>query len=233
MMRPETSEAALLQQWERLTRRLAGQYAQIADREDLEQVARIGLLQAARRFDPARGCNFQTFAIPTMDGMLRRFLRNEATGRGIPRRWFDLRPRLKRTQESLARSLGRDPSLDELAAELKVSEDDARGALAVRDLCYPESLDGRPADPEDEPKSPLSDRRGAVDPLLQAVETRLAVRSAIGALPDRLREIVRQRYLEGCSQSRVARSLGLSQIQVSRMERQALNLLRQKMSDRA
>src|SRR3954454_10390232 len=92
VMTSGTSEAALLRRWEPLAQRLAARYTGTADHDDLEKVARIGLLQAVRRFDPTRGIRFQTFAVPTINGMLAQFLRDEATGWGIPRRWFDLRP---------------------------------------------------------------------------------------------------------------------------------------------
>jgi RNA polymerase sigma-B factor len=114
-----------------------------------------------------------------------------------------------------------------------VSEEDARGALAARELCYPASLDELSEAGADEPLSPLSDRLGEFDPLFQDAEMRLAIRSALATLPSRLREILRRRYLEGCSQRRVARALGLSQMQICRLERQALYLLRGKISDLA
>ena len=82
----------------------------------------------------------------------------------------------------------------------------------------------------DDPLAPLSDRVGEFDPMLETAETRVALQNAMDTLPHRLREILRRRYLEGATQSRVGRAMGLSQMQVCRLERQALNLLREKLS---
>src|SRR5438105_12840254 len=108
-------DETLLQRWEPLARHLAGRYTGAAEREDLEQVARLALLQAARRFDPARGRPFPAYAIPTILGALRHYLRDQQRAIRIPTRWWDLYRPLQRLREHLAPALGREPTEAELA----------------------------------------------------------------------------------------------------------------------
>src|SRR5262249_35385656 len=127
MVRGETAEEALLQRWEPLARYLARRFVGAREREDLEQVARLGLLRAARRFDPALGWQFSTFAAATILGDLRRYLRDRGPVIRCPRRWWELRPRLEEARERLAQGLGREPTCSELADRLAVSEEDIAG----------------------------------------------------------------------------------------------------------
>src|SRR5437879_826563 len=125
------AEEALLRKWEplvlRIARYMALRFEGNVESEDLEQVARLALLQAARRFDPERNCRFSTFAYSTIMGHIRHYLRDRAPAVRIPRRWVDLRPRLKRAAEELAQALGREPSVGELADRLGVSEEEVTG----------------------------------------------------------------------------------------------------------
>jgi RNA polymerase sigma-B factor len=222
----ETAEEALLQRWEPLARYLARRFVGALEREDLEQVARLALLRAARRFDPTLGWQFSTFAAATILGDLRRHLRDRGPAIRFPRRWWELRPRLEQARERLAQALGREPTLPELAARLAVSEEEVAGALGVQELCYPRPLDEPRATPEEGEPESLAGRIGGADPRLEAVEQRVAVRQAMEALPARLREILQRRYFQGWSQQEVGRELGLSQMQISRLERRALAQLR-------
>jgi RNA polymerase sigma-B factor len=216
----------LLRQWEPLARRLAHRFDWAADREDLEQVARLALLQAARRFDGTRGSQFSSFAVPTIVGELCRYVRDQALTVRIPRRWWDLRKRLKRAVEEMEQELGREPTAPELAERLGVDEEDVAGALGVHEFCHLASLDEPAEDTAGETMGSLSGVIGAADPLMEAVEGRIAIRQAMAELPVRLRRILARRYFEGRSQREVGEDLGLSQMQISRLERQALARLR-------
>ena len=110
-MPAQRSEEALLRQWEPLVRQLAFRFEGVAEREDLEQIARCALWQAARRFDPTRGCQFTTYAFPTIQGALLRYLRDRALPVKIPRAWWELRPRLRREAEVCTQELGREPTV--------------------------------------------------------------------------------------------------------------------------
>jgi RNA polymerase sigma-B factor len=228
---PKTAggEEALLQRWESLARQLAGRYTGAAEREDLEQVARLALLHAARRFDPARGRPFPAYAIPTILGELRNYLRDQERAIRIPTRWWDLYRPLQRLREHLAPALGREPTEAELAAGLGVGEEDVAGVLGANELSHLKRLDEpwmTPGDPEAEL---LAERVGATDPLLEAVEQQIAFQQVMKRLPPRLRNLLQRRYFQGHSQQEVARELGVSQMQVSRLERQALAQLREEL----
>jgi RNA polymerase sigma-B factor len=224
---PETAEEErLLREWEPTLRCMAGRWANVAEREDLEQVARIALWQAARRFDPARGCSFGTFAFPTIRGALLRHLRDRAGAVRVPRHWWELRPHLQRQADAAAQELGREPTIPELADRLGTTEEEIEGALGARDLSHPASLDEPRETQGHEEVEPLAATIGALDPHLEAVELRVVVRQAVAQLSVRLREVIEQRYFSGRSQKAVGRRLGISQVHVSRLERWALARLR-------
>jgi RNA polymerase sigma-B factor len=220
-------EEVLLKRWEPLARQLASRFNRTAEREDLEQVARLALLQAVRAYDPGRGCQFSTFAVRMMIGAIQHYVRDRAPAVRIPRRWWDLRPRIHQESAAFGQAVGREPTVAELAERLGVSEEDVAGALEAHVLYRPMSLDDPCARPESTASEPLAGCLGARDPLLDAVEQRLLLQQAMEDLPRRLREILRRRFFQGLTQQEVARILGLSQMHVSRLERQALLRLRQ------
>jgi len=223
------NEEALLQRWEPLARFLAHRFVGALEREDLEQVARLALVQAARRFDPGRGCQFSTFAAVTILGELQRFFRDRGPAMRVPRRWWELRPRLEKSRERLARLVAREPTVIELAAHLAVSEADVAGALGIYELYHLQPLDqARTMYEGGEPES-LAGTIGFTDPQLEAVEQHVALQQMMQRLPDRLREVLQQRYFQGRSQREVARELGLSQMQISRLEKRALAQLREEL----
>jgi RNA polymerase sigma-B factor len=201
----------------------------LADREDLEQVARLALLQAARRFDPARGCQFSSFATEIIQGHLRHYLRDRVTTVRIPRLWWELSPSVLRLRERLLQALGREPTADELAVRLGVSERHVLGALGTLEFYRLESLDVPGLTTDGEETESLADRLGEADRRLEMVEQQIALEQVIQRLPSRLREVLQQRYFQGCSQRQVAGNLGISQMQISRPERKALAQLREEL----
>jgi RNA polymerase sigma-B factor len=221
----------LLQQWEPLARRLAHRFAHSAEREDLEQIARLSLWQAAQRFDPARGCQFSTFAVPTVVGSLQHYLRDQRPEVHIPRRWWELRPHVIRMTDTLAQELGREPGIPELAERLDVSEEDVVGAKAVQDMLCPVSLDDLQEGQEGEGAEAVGARIGAIDPQFETLELRIVVRQAMERLPSHLRDILERRYFQGLSEQEVGRQLGVSQMQISRLERRALAWLREELRE--
>jgi RNA polymerase sigma-B factor len=222
-------EDAVLRRWEPLARHLAGRYTGAAEREDLEQVARLALLQAARRFDPARGCQFSAYAIPTILGELRHYLRDQQRAIRIPTRWWDLYRPLQRLREHLAPALGHEPTDAELATALGVGEEDVVGLLGTNEFTRLKRLDEPWMTPGDEEVELRAERLGGVDPRLEAVEQQVALQQLLLGLPARLQEVLERRFFQGHSQQEVARALGVSQMQVSRLERQALAQLRQEL----
>jgi RNA polymerase sigma-B factor len=223
-MHDPAAREALLRRWEPLARHLARSFAWAAEREDLEQVARLALFQAARRYEPARGCRFVSYAYPTILGELRRYVRDRTLPLQVPRRWWELRHRLDREAEAMAQALDREPTVLELAERLGIGEEEVVGSLGIDALRRASSLDAT-ADGGPGEEAQHSARIGAPDPYLEAVELRVVLDEGLVALPTRLREIIRRRYFRGESQEAISRDLGCSQMQISRLERQALAIL--------
>jgi RNA polymerase sigma-B factor len=222
-------EEALLERWEPLARHLAYRFLGVGEREDLEQVARLALLHAWRQFDPARGCRFETYAAHTILGHLRHHTRDREPAIRVPRRWWELYRPMQRLRDYLTQLAGREPTAAELAARLGVSEADVVGALGYHEFSRPKQIGESWGEPEDGEAAPLQARLGQPDPRLEAVEQRVALQQILMRLPERLRHILQQRFLHGRTQTEIAGDLGLSQMQICRLEKQALAQLREEL----
>lgn len=204
-----------------LVRHLAGRFVAAGlDVDDLVQAGSIGLLKAIDRFDPERGLQFSTYAVPVILGELRRHLREQAGGLRVSRAGRALARAARQARQRLTQELGREPSVRELAAAVGAEPAEVLAALEATQPAV--SLFRAVGDDEDP---------GALVDLLAADDGESAFRRAVLAdllarLPPRLRAILLLRYLEDRTQSEVARAVGLSQGQVSRLERQALERLR-------
>jgi RNA polymerase sigma-B factor len=181
--------------------------------DDLLQVGALGLVAAARRFDPGRGVPFAAYALPTIDGELRRHLRDRAATVRLPRRAQQQSAAVRQAAGLAAQRLGREPSLSDTAAAAGVSLDEARAALRGRPTTVPLSeLDGRASgDAEDE---------------LAACVDRALVDDLVARLPARERSVLRLRFGGDLPQAEIARRLGISQSQASRLLASALEKLR-------
>jgi RNA polymerase sigma-B factor len=194
--------------------------------DDLTQVARLGLMNAINRFDPEKGPSFIGFAIPTMMGEVRRHFRDHSWGMRVPRRLRELHVQIGRATSDLAQKLGRAPTARELSKELGVPHDEIVECLVAGDAYQLESLDA-PVGPSDSGKARLiADAVGAVDPQIEHITDREAVRVLISALPDREREVLHMRFFESMTQSQIAERIGVSQMQVSRILASTLASLR-------
>jgi RNA polymerase sigma-B factor len=222
------ARAALVERYLRLAQSLARRYARTSEPlEDLEQVACLGLVQAVDRFDPARGVAFSSFAVPTILGELKRHFRDRTWAVRVPREVRDNVGAVERASEQLAGALGHSASAADVAAATGLGVEqviEARhAALAYR--C--ESID-RPAPGEDGDGMTLGDRLGAHDEDLRRAEDGIALEQlAAASLSRRDREVLRLRLREDMLQREIAERVGLSQMQVSRLLREAVDRLGQ------
>jgi RNA polymerase sigma-B factor len=220
---PEAREQ-LVHRYLPLARHAASRYARGGEPfEDLLQVASIGLLKALDRYDPDRGTAFTSYAMPTMTGELRRHFRDRGWVVRPPRDLQDQALRVHRATEEMQRDLGRAPTASELAERLGLGVAavlDAREALRARTAT---SLAASPRDFED---YDLETRLGSDDNGYRTVEQRATIAALITALSLREREIVRLRFDEDLTQVEIGRRIGVSQMQVSRTLRTALEKLR-------
>lgn len=173
--------------------------------DDLLQVARIGLLKAVDRFDPGQGVPFGAFASPTIVGELRRWFRDHTWGMHVGRRAKELRPAVNAARDELSASLGRSPTVPEIAQHLEVGEDAVLEALEANEAYRPQSLDL--------PAVRHPSQEGGFDLSLD----REVLRHALERLKPRERTIIKLRFVDEMSQSQIAEHVGTSQVHVGRL----------------
>ncbi len=200
--------------------------------EDIIQVAQIGLLKAVDRYDPDRGIEFTTYATPTIVGEIKRHFRDKLWAIHVPRRLRELNYTLMRVVEELSQQLGRSPTIPEIAQVAGVPLDDALEAMEVGRAYSLVSLDAEGAESDEDHAVSLIESVGGEDRALEHLEDRATLEWALSALAERPREIVRLRFFEDLSQADIARRLGISQMHVSRILREALVRLRTLIADR-
>ncbi|WP_454939562.1 sigma-70 family RNA polymerase sigma factor [Evtepia sp.] len=191
------------------------------DREDLYQLGCLGLLKAIQGFDLAFGTQFSTYAVPKIAGEIRRFLRDDGLVK-VSRGQKEQAQAICRARDRLTAQLGREPTLSELAQDTGLAPEDIAAAdLATASVASLQAesdqtglaLEGMVASPEED------------------LVERVALRTAIGRLPERQRMLILLRYYRGLTQDRTAKILGVSQVQVSRLEKKALQFLRQELRE--
>jgi RNA polymerase sigma-B factor len=218
---------ALVERFLPLARQLARRYHRgDVPLEDLVQVASLGLLNAIERFDPERGTAFSSFAVPTIAGELKRHFRDKAWSVRVPRDLNELALRVDRTTELLAHRLGRLPTVSDIADHLDITVEEVLEAREAAAAYRAESLD-RPASADDQDGACLVEELGADDAGFGRAEQSATVECLMRALTDRQREILRLRFGEDLTQSEIGERVGLSQMQVSRLIRQAIERLRE------
>ncbi len=197
-------------------------YGRGVEPEDLYQLGCLGFLKAVRGFDPAFGCQFSTYAVPKIAGEIRRYLRDDGAvkvSRGLKERAGVIRG----ARERLSARLGREPTLSALGAETGLEPEEIAAAeeasLPVASLQM-ETGDGLTLE------SVLG-----TDGMEEGIVEREALRAAVDSLPDRERQVILLRYYRGMTQEQTARVLGVSQVQVSRIERRTMERLRRKLEE--
>ena len=194
--------------------------------DDLFQVGCIGLIKAIANFDPDQQVRFSTYGVPMIAGEVRRYLRDNSAIR-VSRSIRDVAYRVLQCKEAQTAALGREPTLEEIAKELDLPVDDVSQALDA--VCAPVSLydpvytdGGDPLTVMDQ----VRDNRNTDEHWMEQI----ALRSAFRALGDREKQILSLRFYDGKTQMEVAGSLGISQAQVSRLEKSAIGAMRKSVS---
>ncbi len=218
----EGAKEQLVERFLPLARHLARRYLSGPEREDVEQVAALGLLKAIERFDPQRGLAFTSFAVPTILGEVKRYFRDLGWTVRVPRSIQELVPKVEKATEALTGKLGHTPTAEEVAAYCGVSVEDVLEARGSASAHRADSLD-RPVAEEGEVSR--GDLMGDVDPGFAHVEQAVDVQRLLTALPEREQRIVRLRFAHDLTQREIAEHVGLSQMHVSRLLRDALTQL--------
>ncbi len=195
------------------------------EQEDLEQVAAIALMKAIERFEPERGFKFTTFAMPTIAGEVRNHIRDKGGAIRVNRDTRSRLYQLSRVTEELTRTLRREPSLAEIAAKMEITPDELLSLLDAREASDVMSMDAAMSSDEDAQR--LEERLGAVDSGFERVEQQQWMTWVLQQVNPQERLLLEKRFIERLGQRETAKALGVSQMQVSRMERRILARLKE------
>jgi RNA polymerase sigma-B factor len=193
-------------------------------RDDLVQVARVGLVNAVARFDVNAGPDFVSFAVPTIMGEVRRHFRDNSWSVKVPRRLKELHLRLGTATADLSQRLGRAPTASELAYELEMDRNEVIEGLLAGNSYNTLSIDSGGS--ADDDARAIADTLGDVDASLERIENREAIRPLLDGLPERERTVLVLRFFESMTQTQIAERVGISQMHVSRLLAKSLARLR-------
>ena len=195
--------------------------------DDLEQVAFLGLVKAARGFDPDRATDFLSYAVPTIRGEVRRYFRDHGWTVRPPRTVQQAQARITAVESDLCQELGRAPRPSEIADRLGVDRELVVEALAANGCFSPTSLDATPVDSE----GGIGERLGDEDPSFDSAEARVALKPLLAHLDRRERIMLEMRFFKGATQAEIGEVLGITQMQVSRLLSALLARLRDELGD--
>ncbi|GAA4707368.1 hypothetical protein GCM10023215_55330 [Pseudonocardia yuanmonensis] len=195
--------------------------------DDLEQAGTVGLINAVDRFDPERGVDFLSYAIPTITGEVRRHFRDRTWSMRVPRRLKEMQSSINGAIGPLSQELGRAPRPSEIAERLGITTEEVLEGLDAQQAYRGPSLDELVTGAD----SPLADTLGAADAELDKVEYRQTLAPLLDDLPARERTILVLRFFGNKTQTQIADQIGISQMHVSRLLARTLAQLRQRMSE--
>jgi RNA polymerase sigma-B factor len=217
-----------------LARNLARRYAGAREPfDDLLQVASLGLVKAIDRFDVERGAAFSSFAVPTILGELKRYFRDLGWSVHVPRGAQEQALKVQEAHERLTTKTGRPPTVNELAEYLELSVEDVLDALETAAAHHSTSLDAPREDRTNNESGALVDVFGEEDGRYELVDETVTISVAARQLSGRERRVLALRFVNDMTQTQIAQEIGVSQMQVSRILRRALNRLRELTEDGA
>ncbi len=196
------------------------------EKEDLLQVARIAIIGALERFDPTKGIRFKTFAYRTVSGKIMNYYRDSTWRVTIPRKFRELSTYINKAESEYYQKHGENPTTEQIADILGIDQKQVEEALEAKRATQTASLSEQN---ESENTASLLNLMGAEDSNLENIEMRRDLKEAMRLLDDNQRKIIYYRYFEDLTQSKIADILGVSQMQVSRLEKNALEKIRRKM----
>jgi RNA polymerase sigma-B factor len=224
-LRDRTIEA-----WLPLAQHLAHRYSGRGEpTDDLLQTAAVGLIKAVDKFDPDRGVDFAGYAIPTIIGELKRHFRDRTWDIRVPRRLQELRLAISEANSSLLQTLGRSPTVADIAAHLKLTEEEILEGLEGARAYNAVSLSTPTGDGER--ATELGDMLGCDDNQYELAELRVALGPALATLDEREQKILTLRFYGNLTQSQIADHIGVSQMHVSRLLARALTKLRGQLAE--
>jgi RNA polymerase sigma-B factor len=195
--------------------------------DDLEQAGTVGLLNAVDRFEPGRGIDFLSYAVPTITGEVRRHFRDRTWSMRVPRRLKDLQSSINGAVGPLSQELGRAPRPSEIAARLGIATEEVVEGLDAQQAYRSTSLDELVSGAD----TALTDTLGVADAELDKVDYRQTLAPLLDELPERERTILVLRFFGNMTQTQIADRVGISQMHVSRLLARTLDQLRNGLMD--
>ena len=197
------------------------------EREDLQQVARIAVVGALERFDPEKEIRFKTFAYRTVSGKIMNYYRDNTWRVVIPRKYRELSTRITRAEGEYYQKYGNTPTTEQLADLLQMDKNALKEVLEAKQASQTTSLSEQLNENENNmPELYL----GVTDSNLVQVELKNDLRAAMEVLSEQQKQVIYYRYFEDLTQSKIAKLLGVSQMQISRLEKSALEKIRSRMA---
>lgn len=197
------------------------------EREDLQQVARIAVVGALERFDPEKEIRFKTFAYRTVSGKIMNYYRDNTWRVVIPRKYRELSTRITRAEGEYYQKYGNTPTTEQLADLLQMDKNALKEVLEAKQASQTTSLSEQLNENENNmPELYL----GVTDSNLDQVELKKDLRAAMEGLSEQQKQVIYYRYFEDLTQSKIAKLLGVSQMQISRLEKSALEKIRSRMA---
>ncbi|MEU2297257.1 SigB/SigF/SigG family RNA polymerase sigma factor [Streptomyces antibioticus] len=220
----------LVTAWLPMAHRIAGRFRDRGEAvEDLRQVAALGLVKAVDRYEPERGA-FESYAVPTITGEIKRHFRDRMWALRVPRRVQELRNKVRVARRELTENPGtREPSVADIAAHTGLTEEEVSAGLEALESYSTLSLDAELRTGDD--GYSLADTLGGPDTSFDVVVDRESARQGLRRLPERERAILYMRFFEDMTQSRIADQLGISQMHVSRLISRSCARVRQEAMD--
>lgn len=197
------------------------------EKEDILQVARIAVLGAIDRFDPDKGIRFKTFAYKTISGKILNYYRDSTWRVGIPRKYRELSTYITKAEREIYQDTGENPDIKDVAEHIGLSVKEVERVMEAKRAAKVSSLSEQ-LEKEDKAsnKTELIQLMGAEDKDLMSVELKQDLMNSLNQLDEKKKAVIYMRFFEDLTQSRVAELLDVSQMQVSRLERMALDELR-------
>ncbi|MFZ3580459.1 RNA polymerase sigma factor SigB [Virgibacillus sp. DJP39] len=227
---PDDSEVKekIVLEYKNLVESIARKYSKNSSiHEDLAQVGMIGLLGAIKRYDASFGKSFESFAIPTIIGEIKRFIRDKTWSVHVPRRIKELGPKIKKAVDELTIMDQKSPSVQEIANYLEVSEEDILETMEMGKSYKALSVDRKVEADSDGSTVAILDLVGSDESGFENIDQKMMLEKILPILSDREQDILRCTYFENLSQKETGEQLGISQMHVSRLQRRALLKLRE------
>lgn len=224
----EDAQYYLVKHYEALVRSLARKFSKGREYdEDMFQVGMVGLLAALERYDETFGRSFESFAVPTIVGEIKRFIRDKTWSVHVPRRIKELGPKIKKAVEALTVEYQRSPLVHEIAAYLDVSEEDVLETMEMSKSYQALSVDRSLEADQEGGEVTLLDLVGKEESGYEMTDRKILLEKAFQILNEREKQILYLTYFDNLSQKETGEKLGISQMHVSRLQRRALEKLRE------